>query len=130
MTRTDLPPSLVLAADDPERLAGFYAALLETPVRTGLSPSHWRLAWPGGGLLEIYRPSRQRPIPRGGGRLALCLLRPAAVAEPLDALQIWYEQVLVLGALALEPPRQESFGAEAWVADPEQNRLLLLVSGA
>ncbi len=129
-----LPPelscSLVLAADDPARLSAFYAALLETPACPGLSRSHWRLAWPGGGLLEIFRPSRQRPLARGGGRLAFCLSRQAAGPDPLGELQPWYAQVLALGADAREPPRRESFGAEAWVADPEQNRLLLLVSGA
>jgi hypothetical protein len=26
-----------------------------------------------------------------------------------------------------DPPRQEPFGAEAWLLDPEGNRLLLLV---
>jgi hypothetical protein len=26
-----------------------------------------------------------------------------------------------------DPPRQEPFGAEAWLLDPEENRLLLLV---
>jgi hypothetical protein len=34
---------------------------------------------------------------------------------------------LNLGASAGDPPRQESFGAEAWLLDPEGNRLLLLV---
>jgi len=36
--------------------------------------------------------------------------------------------VLALGASAAEPPRQEAFGAKAWLADPEGNRLLLRVS--
>ncbi|MEB3354768.1 MAG: hypothetical protein VKM34_11145 [Cyanobacteriota bacterium] len=35
---------------------------------------------------------------------------------------------LALGASLLDPPRQEPFGAEAWLLDPEGNRLLLLVS--
>jgi hypothetical protein len=34
---------------------------------------------------------------------------------------------LDLGATSEDPPRQESFGAEAWLLDPEANRLLLLV---
>jgi hypothetical protein len=37
------------------------------------------------------------------------------------------EAVLALGASPLEPARLESFGAEAWLLDPEGNRLLLLV---
>ncbi len=129
-----MPPAvpssfLVLAADDPERLAAFYGTLLETHPQRGFSSSHWRLLGPGEHRLEIYAPSRQRPRPRGEGRLALCFSRPAGEAPPLQVLHDWLAVVLALGAVAVEPPRQEPFGAEAWLADPEDNRLLLLVSG-
>ncbi|MBM5823108.1 MAG: VOC family protein [Cyanobacteria bacterium K_Offshore_surface_m2_011] len=120
---------LVLAADDPERLAAFYGALLGTDPLQGFSPSHWRLLGPGDRRLEIYAPSRRRPRPRGEGRLALCFSRTAGEAPPLQVLHDWLAVVLALGAVAVEPPRQEPFGAEAWLADPEDNRLLLLVSG-
>ena len=36
------------------------------------------------------------------------------------------EQALAQGASALEAIRQESFGREVWIEDPEGNRLLLL----
>lgn len=39
----------------------------------------------------------------------------------------WITAALNLGASLQEPSRQESFGAEAWLLDPEDNRLLLLV---
>jgi len=120
---------LVLAADDPERLAAFYGALLGTDPLQGFSPSYWRLLGPGDHRLEIYAPSRRRPRPRGEGRLALCFSRTAGEAPPLQVLHDWLAVVLALGAVAVEPPRQEPFGAEAWLADPEDNRLLLLVSG-
>jgi hypothetical protein len=120
--------SLVLAADDPAGLAHFYGTLLETPPQAGFSPSHWRLEWPGGGLLELYAPSRRRPRPRGEGRLALCLTRSAGEDPALEVLSAWLEQAETLGATQVEAPRQESFGAEVWLADPEGNRLLLLVS--
>lgn len=120
---------LVLAADAPERLAAFYGALLGTDPLRGVSPSHWRLLGPGESRLEIYAPSRRRPRPRGEGRLALCFSRPAGEALPLQVLHDWLAVVQALGAEPVEPPRQEPFGAEAWLADPEGNRLLLLVSG-
>ena len=129
MTPAVPPPFLVLAADDPERLAAFYGALLGTDPQRGFSSSHWRLVGPGERRLEIYAPSRQRPRPPGEGRLALCFSRPAGEAPPLQVLQDWLAVVLALGAVAVEPPRQEPFGAEAWLTDPEGNRLLLLVSG-
>ncbi len=130
MTPAVPPPFLVLAADDPELLAVFYGALLQTTPLAGASSRHWRLLGPGEGRLEIYAPSRQRPRPRGEGRLALCFSRPAGEAPPLQVLRDWHTAMLDLGAIPVEPPRQEPFGAEAWLADPEGNRLLLLVSAA
>ncbi|NDG75324.1 MAG: VOC family protein [Synechococcaceae bacterium WB8_1B_136] len=115
--------AVVLAADDPADLARFYGALLQQPPAVGLAEHHWRLALPGGGRLEIYRPSRTRPRPRQPGRLSLCLQRPGDA----DGLAAWIRQAEGLGAALLEGPRQESFGVEAWLADPEGNRLLLLV---
>jgi hypothetical protein len=119
--------SIVLAADDPAALARFYGALLEVEPQQGLSPSHWRLPWPAGGWLEVYGPSSSRPQPRQPGRLALCLQREAAGAGSIAMLNAWISRALYLGASLQDPPRKESFGAEAWLLDPEGNRLLLLV---
>jgi len=119
--------SIVLAADDPLALARFYGALLEVVPQPGLSPSHWRLPWPAGGWLEVYGPSRSRPQPRQLGRLGLCLQRQADRTGTLALLHAWIATALHLGATTADPPRQESFGAEAWLLDPEGNRLLLLV---
>ena len=119
--------SIVLAADDPAALARFYGALLEVEPQPGLSASHWRLPWPAGGWLEVYAPSRSRPRPRQQGRLALCLQRQAAGSAAISVLDAWISRALELGATAADPPQQEPFGAEAWLLDPEGNRLLLLV---
>ena len=115
--------ALVLAADDPRLLAGFYAALAGTEPQVGLSDSHWRVALPQAGWLEFYRPSHARPLPRQSGRLAVCLRRQ----DDLPALEAWIDQAVSLGGQPLEPPRSEPFGREAWLLDPEGNRLLLLV---
>jgi hypothetical protein len=118
--------SIVLAADDPAALASFYGALLEVEPQPGLSASHWRVPWPAGGWLEVYRPSRSRPQPRQRGRLALCLQRQANGVGALALLNDWISAALDRGASLEEPPRQEPFGSEAWLLDPEGNRLLLL----
>jgi hypothetical protein len=119
--------SLVLAADDPAALAWFYGALLNVEPLPGLSSTHWRVPWPAGGWLEVYAPSRSRPQPRQLGRLALCLQRKADATGALAVLHAWMEEALGMGASVDDPPRQEPFGAEAWLLDPEGNRLLLLV---
>ena len=119
--------SLVLAADDSRRLAAFYGTLLGCPPAAGFSARHWRLPWPGGGLLEIYEPSQSRPRPRQIGRLSLCLQRDCPDNQPQELLENWIDALLAAGARLEQPPRQEPFGAEAWLLDPEGNRLLLLV---
>jgi hypothetical protein len=50
-----------------------------------------------------------------------------AALGALAVLQVWISTALDLGATSEDPPRQEPFGAEAWLLDPEGNRLLLLV---
>jgi hypothetical protein len=124
---SSITSSLVLAADDPAALAQFYGALLDVEPQPGLSSTHWRVPWPAGGWLEVYAPSRSRPQPRQPGRLALCLQRKADATGALAVLHAWIGTALELGASVGDPPRQESFGAEAWLLDPEDNRLLLLV---
>lgn len=128
VTTGSITSSLVLAADDPSALAQFYGALLGVEPQPGLSSSHWRVPWPAGGWLEVYAPSRSRPQPRQPGRLALCLQRQADGKGALAVLQAWISTALELGASVGDPPRQEPFGAEAWLLDPEGNRLLLLVN--
>ncbi len=121
--------SLVLAADDPKQLAGFYGLLLDSTAQPGLSARHWRLPLPSGGRLEIYAPSSRRPRPRQHGRLGICATRAAGAQPALQVLHDWRLQLLARGAAELEPARLEPFGAEAWMADPEGNPFLLLVQG-
>lgn len=118
--------SLVLAAADPAALAVFYGALVDSEPQAGLSGSHWRLPLPAGGLLELYAPSRRRPPLAPGGRLALCLCRQGDGA----ALEAWIAAACARDARLQEGPRQEPFGWEAWLQDPEGNPLLLLVTPA
>ena len=115
--------SVVLAADDAGALAAFYGAVLLQSPAPGVSNRHWRLQLPCGGQLEIYQPSSRRPRPRQPGRLALCLRRTGERAQ----LKEWIAAAVVQGASLQEGPRQEPFGWEAWLADPEGNGLLLLV---
>ena len=122
-----LSGSIVLAADDPADLARFYGALLEVSPQPGLSATHWRVPWPAGGFVELYAPARSRPQLRQQGRLALCLQRRADGTDPVTVLEAWIEEAVRLGGSLLDAPRLEPFGAEAWLLDPEGNRLLLLV---
>ena len=128
MAEEKVGTSIVLAADDPAVLAVFYGRLLGVEPQAGLGEQHWRLPWPAGGFLELYAPSRSRPQPRQSGRLAPCLQRQATGRhEAIAVLEAWVREATSLGAVLEDAPRQEPFGAEAWLLDPEGNRLLLLV---
>ena len=118
--------SWVLAARDPQRLAAFYAGLLQTEARKGLAEHHWIVPLPEGGSLQIYTPSRRRPWPASGAVLAPCLQRVTS-HNSLEDLRSWRDGVIALGGSSTEEPRQESFGAECWLKDPEGQRFLLLV---
>jgi predicted enzyme related to lactoylglutathione lyase len=109
-------PFWVLASEAPAALARFYSQLLNVPVE--IKGSVQQLTLSQGQQLVIYQPSSQRPQPAQHGRLALCL--------PSANLESSLEQALAQGARALEAIRQESFGREVWIEDPEGNRLLLL----
>ncbi|WP_415399807.1 VOC family protein [Synechococcus sp. W4D4] len=122
------PPSvgLVLAADEPASLARFYGVVSGAGVQPGLSQTHWRVPLPGSGWLEIYAPSRSRPLPRQRGRLALAIHLLGGELALSTAVARAQEH----GAQLVEPTRQEPFGWEAWLNDPEGNALLLIAREA
>ena len=117
---------LVLAADDPAALARFYGHVCGAAAQPGLSASHWRVPLPGPPWLEVYAPSRSRPLPRQRGRLAVALQLSGGETGLEAAITRAQEQ----GGQLLEPARQESFGWEAWLNDPEGNALLLIAREA
>ena len=124
--------SWVLAAHKPEALARFYSALFQTTHRPGVAEQHWLVDLPGGGVLQLYRPSRTRAMPAAAQALAPCLQHKVGVTagDPLEPLHAMVETARQLGATVVEPARQEPFGAECWLADPEGNRLLFLITTA
>ena len=109
-------PCWVLAANEPAVLATFYGTLCG--IDPGSETDLKVLRLQGAGKLMVYRPSSKRPQPAQPGRLALCL--------QVDQLEAAQALALSLGASVLEAMRQEPFGREVWLADPEGNRLLLL----
>ena len=118
--------SWVLAANNPQSLAEFYAKALGCSCRAGLSDQHWMVSLPTGGTLQIYCPSRQRPWPVRGAALSPCFQR-IGTDHPETELGSWIQQLEALGARRREAARLESFGAECWMEDPEGQPFLTLV---
>ena len=118
--------SWVLAANNPQSLAEFYARAWGCSCRAGLSDQHWMVSLPTGGPLQIYCPSRQRPWPVRGAALSPCFQR-IGTDHPETELGGWIQQLEALGARRREAARLESFGAECWMEDPEGQPFLTLV---
>ncbi|HBP53211.1 MAG TPA: glyoxalase/bleomycin resistance/dioxygenase family protein [Synechococcus sp. UBA8638] len=108
---------LVLASRNPRRLAHFYGELVHGGAVTVAPAGAAAVRLPTGMDMVLYRPSRQRPQPRQGGCLALCLR--------CTRLEDTRQRAMALGAQVLEPLREEPFGREQWLLDPEGNRVLL-----
>ena len=89
--------SWVLAANNPQSLAEFYAKALGCSCRAGLSDQHWMVSLPTGGTLQIYCPSRQRPWPVRGAALSPCFQR-IGTDHPETELGGWIQQLEALGA--------------------------------
>ena len=108
---------LVLASQNPQHLAGFYTDLLDGESATAAPGGAITVHLPMGMDMVLYRPSRQRPHPGPSGGLAFCLR-----CTDLERLR---QRAVALGGQVLEPIREEPFGREQWLLDPEDNRVLL-----
>ncbi|MXW40980.1 MAG: VOC family protein [Synechococcus sp. SB0668_bin_15] len=116
---------LVLASDNPWRLAGFYTDLVggeSATVVPAIQGDAVTIHLPTGMDMVLYRPSRQHPQPRQTGGLALCL----RCAD----LEYTRQRAMALGGRVLDPVREESFGREQWLLDPEGNPVLLWAAPA
>ena len=121
-TMTDAAPPvpdcrLVLASEDPRQLASFYGRLLNCGPSVAMPGMAVTLQLPMGMALVLYRPSRQRPQCPPAGGLALCLC-----CANLEGMS---QRAVTLGAQPLGPRREEAFGSEQWLLDPEGNRFLV-----
>ena len=127
MTKAETSLSWVLAANNPQSLAQFYAKALSCSFRAGLSEHHWMVALPNGEVLQVYRPSNKRPWPVRGAALSPCFQRSHNDGNPEAELEKWVTHLESLGARRREPLRLESFGAECWMDDPEGQPFLTLI---
>jgi len=108
---------LVLASQNPRRLAGFYTDLVGGESITVVPGGAITVHLSTGMEMVLYHPSRQRPPSRQSSGLALCLR--CAHLEPTR------QRAIALGAQVLDPVRKAPFGREQWLLDPEDNRVLL-----
>jgi len=99
----------------------------DAPPKRGQSLPGWGLGLRHPRQCQRGGSTGPQPQPHQEGRLALCLTLQAEGEATLALLNISITTALDLGSSEQDPPRQEPFDAEAWLLDPEENRLLLLV---
>ncbi len=123
---TSLEISLVLASQDPKKLAEFYAFVINGEVHLGFNNKNYRVLSQNGLIIETYLPSQQKPLPSKGKASSYCF-KGLPSKNPLIKIKEWCSELINQGAIVVENPVIESFGAEAWMADPEGNHFLILI---
>ncbi len=123
----EIVTSFLIASAQPRELSRFYALVCNGKVLEGYNPNHYLIMYRQNYKIQIYKPSREiiRPC-EGLSAFSICFQKKPNI-EPLMKLKEWCKEIVSLGAHVYEEPRNESFGAEAWLLDPEGNTFLLLV---
>ena len=118
--------SLVLAARAPKKLAQFYAQVLEVKQSMGFTEDHWLVLHPNGMKLHIFNPSHKSPLNKTPGNFGLCIHGKPQL-QPLSTIEKRILELVSMGARPIGEAKLESFGAEIWMMDPEDNHFLLLI---
>ena len=118
--------SFVMASKYPKELAEFYQLLIEAELSPGIASQDFCLTHPEGVKIHIYKPSTNNPFPKKGDILSLCL-KSVPNENPMEYLKYWLIELISKGASISKDPKEEDFGAEAWMADPDGNIFLVLV---
>ncbi len=118
--------SLAIASNHPIKLAEFYAFATNGQLELGENKYHCKVILRDGLMIHLYKPSRNEPIPNKGRALSLCLQQEASI-QPLITIKEWAGLLASGGAELAKEPTLETFGAEAWMTDPEGNDFLICV---
>ena len=123
---SSLQISLVIAANKPKKLSEFYAFATNGDLQAGIKSDHFSIVNSNGFHIQVYRPSKKESWINRGRAAALCLQQVPS-SNPLHAISEWVAILLSRGAVVIDPPKLESFGAEAWLSDPDGNYFLIFV---
>ena len=119
--------NFLFASSKPEQLARFYSLVLGESISAGFAKNDFSIKSTRVSEIKFYRPSsQQRPSLNLPSSLAICFEKKPSFT-PLSVIEEWIEEVTSLGGTLIEGPKLESFGAEAWFSDIEDNKFLLLV---
>ncbi len=120
--------SYALASQNPERLANFYGFVIDGHISHTNYSDYFEISTVEPSKIQVYRPSsnQSRVCPSQNKSGSLCIEMPCA-KDPLSKLMDLIHELTSKGGSILVEPVLESFGAEAWLVDPDGNSFLLLV---
>tara|TARA_B100001250_G_C19342457_1_gene589690 strand:+ start:190 stop:594 length:405 start_codon:yes stop_codon:yes gene_type:complete len=115
-----------IASENPLLLANFYAQFNALEVSEGFGSSHFFISLNNECKIQFYKPSSKRSWPTKGSVTSL-LFQKKPCKNTMLCLEQWMSALILLGAKVVEEPREEPFGSEVWMKDPEDNQFLILV---
>tara|TARA_Y100001968_G_C19429344_1_gene756115 strand:- start:869 stop:1255 length:387 start_codon:yes stop_codon:yes gene_type:complete len=123
---SSIETSFVIASKQPKELAEFYAKVHETDISKGISSDHYLVPVSDGLNIHFYLSSDHFNMPKKVRSACLCFERRSS-SDPLSIVKEWSIEIQKIGGFIIEAPKNESFGAEAWLSDPEGNDFLIFV---
>mgnify|MGYP001244914971 CR=1 FL=1 len=118
--------SFVIASRSPKELAEFYAKVHKNEICKGISSFHYVVPLSNGLKIHIYNSSNVSDQFNKRRSACLCFQKRTS-SDPISLVKQWSMDIEKIGGNILEDPRQEDFGAEAWISDPEGNDFLIFV---
>ncbi len=118
--------SLAIASSNPMKLAEFYSLILEAKILNGSSNSHFLITYSDSLMIEIYKGRIFLKRFRQGRTIAPCFEKQSSL-DPLEELRLWCAKIIGFGAKIIECEKSFSFGAEAWLEDPDGNAFIILI---
>ena len=119
--------SFIIASSKPRDLAEFYASVCNETVSQGFVNDHYLIIYRDLCKIQIYKPSHRRSFLVKGSQSCVICFQKEPNQNPLFILKKWCKEIISFGAKVYEEPILETFGAEAWILDPDGNRFVLFV---
>ncbi len=118
---------ILIACKNPKKLSKFYSLIFNSAVSEGMTDSDYELINNNPYQMAFYKPSSRpdsnRKTPPS---VAICLQKKPS-SDPESVIADWVKEVVSYGGTLFNGPDLESFGAEAWMLDVEDNKFLIFV---
>ncbi len=119
--------SLLFSSSNPQKLARFYALLLDGSSCNGYTRSDFVINIDYPCQFKFFKPSTLSDSDRiTPPSFSICFHKNPS-PEPLRVIEQWIIQISSIGGKLIESPRNDDFGAEAWMSDEQDNKFLLFV---